>query len=112
MIRRPPRSTLFPYTTLFRSYLRETSLFNIRLPMLPFVIDTAQYAVACRERQNRSQHDHVSKDDEIMFSHRPVLLLLFLSFLASRERERYRHRHGTRLKACINCDVSVGDRKS
>src|SRR5258708_11410048 len=27
MIRRPPRSTLFPYTTLFRSYLgRETQL--------------------------------------------------------------------------------------
>src|SRR3989449_3651500 len=24
MIRRPPRSTLFPYTTLFRSHLRET----------------------------------------------------------------------------------------
>src|SRR3712207_9518536 len=24
MIRRPPRSTLFPYTTLFRSQLRET----------------------------------------------------------------------------------------
>src|SRR2546430_6918332 len=23
MIRRPPRSTLFPYTTLFRSYLKE-----------------------------------------------------------------------------------------
>src|SRR5258705_4318361 len=26
MIRRPPRSTLFPYTTLFRSYLVETTL--------------------------------------------------------------------------------------
>src|SRR3712207_8007848 len=26
MIRRPPRSTLFPYTTLFRSRERETSL--------------------------------------------------------------------------------------
>src|SRR3712207_7282272 len=25
MIRRPPRSTLFPYTTLFRSYLRNES---------------------------------------------------------------------------------------
>src|SRR5581483_11249254 len=25
MIRRPPRSTLFPYTTLFRSLLRETT---------------------------------------------------------------------------------------
>src|SRR3712207_8465431 len=26
MIRRPPRSTLFPYTTLFRSEVRDTSL--------------------------------------------------------------------------------------
>src|SRR5688572_31080852 len=26
MIRRPPRSTLFPYTTLFRSYPEETQL--------------------------------------------------------------------------------------
>ncbi len=25
MIRRPPRSTLFPYTTLFRSYMRSAS---------------------------------------------------------------------------------------
>src|SRR5258708_25064451 len=30
MIRRPPRSTLFPYTTLFRSHLR-TALVNTRL---------------------------------------------------------------------------------
>src|SRR3989442_10663565 len=28
MIRRPPRSTLFPYTTLFRSDLLETELFG------------------------------------------------------------------------------------
>ena len=26
MIRRPPRSTLFPYTTLFRSYFRPTEV--------------------------------------------------------------------------------------
>src|SRR2546421_91482 len=26
MIRRPPRSTLFPYTTLFRSYLSNTAV--------------------------------------------------------------------------------------
>src|SRR2546427_4563612 len=26
MIRRPPRSTLFPYTTLFRSWLRNASI--------------------------------------------------------------------------------------
>src|SRR2546422_6175760 len=32
MIRRPPRSTLFPYTTLFRSQLFSTSIssFNLR----------------------------------------------------------------------------------
>src|SRR5258708_39911097 len=32
MIRRPPRSTLFPYTTLFRSKVR------CRLALLPFLI--------------------------------------------------------------------------
>src|SRR2546430_10446033 len=30
MIRRPPRSTLFPYTTLFRSKFREGSVSEIR----------------------------------------------------------------------------------
>src|SRR2546422_979545 len=36
MIRRPPRSTLFPYTTLFRSVLGEEVTFNIRtIPSVP-----------------------------------------------------------------------------
>src|SRR2546430_16758273 len=30
MIRRPPRSTLFPYTTLFRSLLREPAQAHLR----------------------------------------------------------------------------------
>src|SRR2546422_6433599 len=29
MIRRPPRSTLFPYTTLFRSHLSQLELFHV-----------------------------------------------------------------------------------
>src|SRR3712207_7573076 len=33
MIRRPPRSTLFPYTTLFRSYINPTIVF-ILYPLL------------------------------------------------------------------------------
>src|SRR5260370_27996548 len=32
MIRRPPRSTLFPYTTLFRS----SRLRSLRIPIIPF----------------------------------------------------------------------------
>src|SRR3989449_10943496 len=31
MIRRPPRSTLFPYTTLFRSFNFQPSTFNSRI---------------------------------------------------------------------------------
>src|SRR5256884_9539062 len=32
MIRRPPRSTLFPYTTLFRSHV-QTFVLNVREPL-------------------------------------------------------------------------------
>src|SRR2546430_6487433 len=35
MIRRPPRSTLFPYTTLFRSPFLAANLFCAGLSMLP-----------------------------------------------------------------------------
>src|SRR5215204_6764400 len=34
MIRRPPRSTLFPYTTLFRSHAGASSHFRSRKPMV------------------------------------------------------------------------------
>src|SRR3712207_8940332 len=34
MIRRPPRSTLFPYTTLFRSYLYTVNMVRNRQPFL------------------------------------------------------------------------------
>src|SRR2546429_5978179 len=35
MIRRPPRSTLFPYTTLFRSRGKPITLCEGRLPRIP-----------------------------------------------------------------------------
>src|SRR3712207_7077284 len=34
MIRRPPRSTLFPYTTLFRSRPRRRHVLRVNLPLL------------------------------------------------------------------------------
>src|SRR2546422_11385979 len=37
MIRRPPRSTLFPYTTLFRSILLVASYPPFHLPIVSFV---------------------------------------------------------------------------
>src|SRR2546425_4404086 len=35
MIRRPPRSTLFPYTTLFRSFARELECLDDALRIFP-----------------------------------------------------------------------------
>src|SRR2546425_9118266 len=41
MIRRPPRSTLFPYTTLFRSYLEAPQVREPRGRRGPAVVDPA-----------------------------------------------------------------------
>src|SRR3712207_8833073 len=40
MIRRPPRSTLFPYTTLFRSLFAAAASFDLLLPDLTVVART------------------------------------------------------------------------
>src|SRR2546430_3775528 len=50
MIRRPPRSTLFPYTTLFRSNresMRPRSIARAALAMTSAQLDTCDSAVAC-----------------------------------------------------------------
>src|SRR5438874_8816552 len=69
MIRRPPRSTLFPYTTLFRSYNRKVFLFRACLALLYFSAVTGleldrkstrlnsshveiSYAVFCLKKKN------------------------------------------------------------
>src|SRR2546425_1761797 len=44
MIRRPPRSTLFPYTTLFRSH-RAAQLFHCRVLALQIGRNLQQYLV-------------------------------------------------------------------
>ena len=45
MIRRPPRSTLFPYTTLFRSHpvLFSRLLFSFNTFLLTFFFDVQKY---------------------------------------------------------------------
>src|SRR3989441_9898788 len=46
MIRRPPRSTLFPYTTLFRSLqLPETRVHGLGVPRLPVPVTIANSTV-------------------------------------------------------------------
>src|SRR5688572_32084990 len=44
MLLRPPRSTLFPYTTLFRSYVRRLSAFQ-RLRSTSMIDDTSSFRI-------------------------------------------------------------------
>src|SRR3712207_7275383 len=52
MIRRPPRSTLFPYTTLFRSAQGGGSLAALALPLLMLV---GFYFLLIRPQRNRQR---------------------------------------------------------
>src|SRR5256884_8353212 len=78
MIRRPPRSTLFPYTTLFRSQLAE------------FLGIRGDAQDGCRGRIERAKHvpqlaiAHRAKDDQI--TGRGVL---FLPQIARQNRHRW-----------------------
>src|SRR2546429_1511890 len=59
MIRRPPRSTLFPYTTLFRSGVAETRDLQNRHD----VLDSSTRAIASGDRKStrlNSSHGYIS----------------------------------------------------
>src|SRR6266568_6177795 len=55
MIRRPPRSTLFPYTTLFRSLLTEADVRQL------LTMDMALAAVEEVLRQHARSEEHTSE---------------------------------------------------
>src|SRR5438034_4799813 len=53
MIRRPPRSTLFPYTTLFRSIVKDRfGASNVRSMMCRFHVQTAGSSLTARSIDN------------------------------------------------------------
>src|SRR5256885_10035541 len=63
MIRRPPRSTLFPYTTLFRSPVRPLGDSEPLLPALAGSARRAQHAVAARGHPRLQSH-RVTRSEE------------------------------------------------
>src|SRR3712207_7726781 len=69
MIRRPPRSTLFPYTTLFRSFTGGPSLYRAKvgrhnnLHCFPSSVDANHFRQALRDRKStrlNSSHANIS----------------------------------------------------
>src|SRR5258708_27811914 len=55
MIRRPPRSTLFPYTTLFRSCLRESAVFSQSNPQKSSIVDSTGRIQPTRSEEHTSE---------------------------------------------------------
>src|SRR5260370_30677327 len=64
MIRRPPRSTLFPYTTLFRSKNRETDG-DVLIARQLFRTD-AQEQPGQLQRKKRSQQPSQKSQDQVV----------------------------------------------
>src|SRR5256885_8797717 len=67
MIRRPPRSTLFPYTTLFRSVAPDALLVNYKAVTVGFTPDAAagvarlQYDPPLAGIQQQRSEEHTSE---------------------------------------------------
>src|SRR5437762_8161972 len=67
MIRRPPRSTLFPYTTLFRSLFANDHPMHIRRARIPETPGVFTFFVICfAPRSNRSE-EHTSELQSPMY---------------------------------------------
>src|SRR3989454_8444829 len=62
MIRRPPRSTLFPYTTLFRSFLLHLEVYPVGVAALARVQGDGASLVGRRERVERTVERPVPLD--------------------------------------------------
>src|SRR2546422_2495948 len=89
MIRRPPRSTLFPYTTLFRSVLsndacreRVRATSHLRRPAVDTALDGDRkstrlnsshgyisYAVFCLKKKKKKKNQQTYKRNKITISH-------------------------------------------
>src|SRR3712207_7106853 len=77
MIRRPPRSTLFPYTTLFRSRGRSTS-FGLAAPFQRHNRRTNRSNnVACPTGRTRAARDKDRKSTRLNSSHANISYAVF-----------------------------------
>src|SRR3989442_9965108 len=98
MIRRPPRSTLFPYTTLFRSSLHSVGIFLLAIqteksfcpPCCILIKPVSQCARTCREdrRISRSE-EHTSE-----LQSRPHLVCRLLLEKKNHKARPTAHSHG------------------
>src|SRR5947208_5651922 len=78
MIRRPPRSTLFPYTTLFRSIWRRPRSAIRRTPPQPVgATGPAQTSRSAREAAESPRSDKDRKSTRLNSSHQIISYAVF-----------------------------------
>src|SRR5437763_7402265 len=75
MIRRPPRSTLFPYTTLFRSHVGLSRVLHSGSGRLRHRVARASRAVACASETGGGARDR--KSTRLNSSHRCISYAVF-----------------------------------
>src|SRR3712207_8590749 len=78
MIRRPPRSTLFPYTTLFRS-LVVTKMLVVVLPLVVALLLATLFAPPTRALERRGWHPALAdrKSTRLNSSHANISYAVF-----------------------------------
>src|SRR3712207_8365983 len=64
MIRRPPRSTLFPYTTLFRSRVVDRQLAGQREAVVEVAVDLQQLGAVHQRLGQLAQRDLALRDQD------------------------------------------------
>src|SRR2546425_5705572 len=94
MIRRPPRSTLFPYTTLFRSRpaLRRSRRFH--LPGDPVQKRGDRLSLPFDERRDRQLHDrHPGRSEEHTSELQSLAYLVCRLLLEKKKNNKYHSIH-------------------
>src|SRR2546429_6730596 len=98
MIRRPPRSTLFPYTTLFRSLLAAAGN-RSEAGMIIIAVDDVK-RLADEEMKVITGPDGRSEEHTSELQSR---LHLVCRLLLGKKKQDYRHAPGTRHTDCASC---------
>src|SRR2546423_2540950 len=101
MIRRPPRSTLFPYTTLFRSWLDRAEYISggVALRAMRQCFDEIVAAVpACAAARIRRSEEHTSELQSLAYLV-CRLLLEKKKRISDHLAQNYRQRHTVRVSA-------------
>ena len=101
MIRRPPRSTLFPYTTLFRSYPRDLCVHELFEQQVEQSPDAAAVVHGDEQLTYRRSEEHTSE----LQSHSDLVCRLLLE----KKKKQHTHKNTVHPNKYTHTDTHVYD---